>query len=828
MKDKRFRSIQTKIVSITLAVGIISVIMAMLFVSILGKQTIEELTGSNFQELAFETSGRAANYIEHHIEESQFLALSSDVLSVLRERDGSYANRSPADIKNEINKIEVRWQDMGPSHPLLKKILNNRAAEFMRVSNVEGVSEEPIHYVILATDRHGALVAATDKPPHYSYANEDWWKKAYNNGNGRKYIPGITFNKSINEYSFDIITPVKDKGKTIGIILMAHRVDKFFNAITSVHVGRTDHTMLVSSDGTLLFCPVLPIKSHRLTKELTDVVFKDKAGWTPTYADVHYPGKRSLVGFAPIKLTFALPPPNFGGFKWHIITSQNPAETYAPIDTLLRWVAILGFLTVGLLCLFETYLLRKIVMPIKMLCRGAERIGGGDLSYRLDIHSRDEIEELANKFNEMASKLKSSYSRLERKTADLASANKDLAILYTITSTMSQSLKLTEILGKVLKRIPNALGIDAASIYLLDKKGECLSLTAHVGIESRMAKEYSIIKIERFPYPLVIEKAEPFVAAEGLKGNGEIHDAFFKNFNSMACIPLKAKDKVLGALTVYSHERGFFSQRMIDLLVSVGNQLGIAIDNAQLFEETERLGRVKSEFVSHVSHELRTPLSSIKSAAEILLHYDEDREMQKEFLTVINNETDRLARLISEILDLSKIDTDQIKWRFEVIDLKDVINNSMKVVKPLARKTRVSLKTSFPEEPPLVIGDKDRLVEVMTNLLDNAFKFTSKGSITIGVEPYEDGFVKIYVSDTGRGIPQEECSKIFEPFYQCGDLLEDKPRGTGLGLAICKRIVERHKGAIWVESEVGRGSTFYFTLQMAESSIQKGEKVTIH
>ncbi|MFQ5901949.1 MAG: sensor histidine kinase, partial [Thermodesulfobacteriota bacterium] len=254
-----------------------------------------------------------------------------------------------------------------------------------------------------------------------------------------------------------------------------------------------------------------------------------------------------------------------------------------------------------------------------------------------------------------------------------------------------------------------------------------------------------------------------------------------------------------------------------------GNQLGITIENAQLFSETERFAKMKSEFVSHVSHELRTPLSSIKSAAEILLNYGEDdKKIHEEFLTVINSETDRLTRLINETLDLSKIEAEQIKWRFETIDFKEIIMESIKVVKAMARIKDVALRTSISKNLPPITGDRDRLLAVMANLLDNALKFTSEGAITVGAEPTEDSKIKVYVADTGRGILQEESKKIFEPFYQSSNILQDKPRGTGLGLAICQRVIEKHSGEIWVDSEVGKGSTFIFTLPTVNTGV-KGE-----
>ena len=833
MKNKKFKSLQTKIVSITLAVGIMSILIAMAFVYFIGNRTIERIIGANFKELAFETSERADSYIEHHLEESRFLAMSSEILSILREREKLYSKRDPFEIQYEVEKIEERWENILPSEPVLANILNNKATDFLRKFNVKDWEEEPVHYMLLITDSRGVAVASVNKPEKYLYSKEDWWKKAYNSDR-RVYIPDITFNKSINGFSFDIITPISDNGKIIGIILMVHEVKRFFKTVTSVKVGETDHTMLVSSDGVVQFCPILPIKSHSLTEELTKVVFKDKPGWVTTYADLHHYGERSLVGHSPVSLSLSLGKPNFGGNKWYIISSQDPEETYAPIHTLINWVAVLGVLSVGLLCFLEISALRKIIRPIKMLKEGAELIGEGNLTHRLEIDSRDEVEEVAVKFNEMAAKLKSSYDALEQKSHEVSETNKDLAILYDTTSTMSQSLQINDILGEVLNKILQSMGWDIALIYLLDGDSEKLLLSSQGGLKVEIAEKDTTVSINTLPYSQVVQKGESFVS-ENIVTDNRLEQTwdFAEKFEALACVPLMSKNVVLGALTIFCADSKNFTKKSINLLESIGNQLGMNIENARLYDETKRLNQMKSEFVFHVSHELRTPLASIKSAAEALLFYEQDdKKLQNEFLEAITSETSRLTKLINEILNLSRIESGQIKWNFESVNIEEIIVNTIQVVKALARFKKVKLKTSIPENLPTIKGDKDKLLEVMNNLLDNALKFTDKGDITVGVEPTESNMLRVYVADTGRGIPEDDKEKIFEPFYQSGNMLKDKPRGTGLGLNICKKIIERHTGEIWVESELGKGSTIFFTLPISEEnyingSINKGVKSTV-
>ncbi len=253
-------------------------------------------------------------------------------------------------------------------------------------------------------------------------------------------------------------------------------------------------------------------------------------------------------------------------------------------------------------------------------------------------------------------------------------------------------------------------------------------------------------------------------------------------------------------------------------------------ESKQAKEELEKanqrlreLDKLKDNFLSTVSHELRTPLTSIKSFVEILLTYDEDRATQKEFLGIINEESDRLTRLINDFLDLSKIQAGRIQWKTEAISIPEVIHPAINTTRPLADKNKLSMVVEIAPVMPRVLFDKDRLTQVFTNLIGNAIKFTPEnGQITVKVindQPGYPGFITVRISDTGIGIAPKYHHSIFENFGQVGDVLKDRPKGTGLGLPICKKIIENYGGKIWVESELGKGSTFLFTLPIASTTV---------
>jgi PAS domain S-box-containing protein len=256
-------------------------------------------------------------------------------------------------------------------------------------------------------------------------------------------------------------------------------------------------------------------------------------------------------------------------------------------------------------------------------------------------------------------------------------------------------------------------------------------------------------------------------------------------------------------------------------------------DLEKALDELKKLDEMKDSFLSSVSHELRTPLTSIRSFSEILLRYeDEDPATQREFIQIINTESERLSRLINDLLDLARIEAGEMLWRESVFSLQDLIENAAKAQHQLLAQRSLRLRIYISPDLPPVLADRDRIQQVVTNLLGNAFKFSFEGGEISLVAEAWDGkgageisqWIKVSVSDQGIGIQKGDHEIIFDRFRQVStDASKDKPKGTGLGLPICKEILNHYGGNIWVESEKGKGSTFFFTLPAATASDNPAE-----
>ena len=231
-------------------------------------------------------------------------------------------------------------------------------------------------------------------------------------------------------------------------------------------------------------------------------------------------------------------------------------------------------------------------------------------------------------------------------------------------------------------------------------------------------------------------------------------------------------------------------------------------------EQLVKLDTIKSQFLSNASHELRTPLTSIRAFSELLLDGGELDDTQREFATIINAESERLNRLTTRLLDLSRIETGAVAWHPRVVDLRPEIDGLLRAYRPLAERKQLDLLAELDEDLPPITFDPDGLHQVLANLLTNALKFTQRGSIRISAGR-RGQLVAVAVSDTGPGIGDDDQERVFEPFYQVGDVLTDKPSGAGLGLAISRAILEQHDSRLRLTSELGRGSSFEFEIAVA-------------
>jgi len=237
----------------------------------------------------------------------------------------------------------------------------------------------------------------------------------------------------------------------------------------------------------------------------------------------------------------------------------------------------------------------------------------------------------------------------------------------------------------------------------------------------------------------------------------------------------------------------------------------------RLYEALRKADESKARLLVNVSHNLRTPLTSILGFSELLLTEDEDESHREEFVKIIHSESQHLARIVNDILYLANLETGRVEWNMVKVDVSKIITEAVNATKDLALQKGLTLTVDRHAAFPAIYGDFGRLKDVITRLMDNAIKFTVEGAIKVGITN-EDDTTCVYVSDTGIGIAPDVKDRILEPLVEIYKTEhKDVPQRTGLGLAVCKAVIQHHGGKIWFESELGRGSTFYFTVPRAKT-----------
>jgi signal transduction histidine kinase len=469
---------------------------------------------------------------------------------------------------------------------------------------------------------------------------------------------------------------------------------------------------------------------------------------------------------------------------------------------------------------------------------------------------------------------------------DVESTNRSLTALNQVAQTVNRSLHLQDILEASLDAALRAVEVEAGNIRLWNEREGFLTLAAHRGMSEGYVSRMRHFRLGEGVAGKVFQTGEAFLV-EDLQQHPELNQMAQKDgVRSVASIPIRSRDNVVGVMSLLGHGQRRFAPAEIDLLTAIGNQIGTAIENAGLYQEVrlaaveleatveartlelqrtnvalrqalhraEEASRAKSQFLATMSHELRTPLNPIIGFSELL----EDQQLgalnekQRQYVSRVLTSARHLLSLINGVLDLAKVEAGRSELDLDPLNLPQALKTSCEGIRPQAAAKGIELQLNIESCPRTLVADASRIRQILDRLLSNAIKFTpTGGKVTVSARPVQGSgfrvqgeagpdhepstmnherngdFVEIAVSDTGIGIKAEDMPKLFQPFTQLDASLTRKHQGTGLGLALTKKLVELHGGTIQGESGgPGQGSTFTVILPLEGPATDQVEAQT--
>lgn len=534
--------------------------------------------------------------------------------------------------------------------------------------------------------------------------------------------------------------------------------------IEKTRLGKSGYAFLVDSNGTLIAHPDISRILKKENVKASPIVEDALQAISVGASEYTLPNGNRIVGaYAPV--------PAMG---WGVIIEQLKSEAFITERKSRIQASVVGLSVIVIAIVIAFFMARNLSRPIMHLINGAERVAAGDFTTQVDVHTRDELRDLSRTFNSMTRKLKE-YADLQVDKI-IAEKTKTEAIIFSI----ADGIIMTDHTGKI-----QLINNQALQIFDIPPDPE--------GFEGK--KIYELV-----PKKPIIKTLQEIIANPTRDDIREIdlsigETARFYKVNAGNVKALKGEN--LGIVTV--------------------------VHDITLEKQIENL---KEEFLHSITHDLRNPMTSIKGFLKFLLDgiAGEINEQQKKMLTTMDRASEKLLTLINDILDIAKLEAGKLDVALEQTNLREMGTHVIEAAQGISQKKQITFEFSFDESLNPINADKKLVERVITNLIGNAVKFTpDEGYIILEIKN-EDNNIRVAVIDNGEGIPPDYIDKVFDKFKQVAG---QRKGGTGLGLTICKYLVESHRGRIWVESKLGVGSKFIFTIPKNLTKTKDGKIVCV-
>lgn len=798
--------LKTKVILSMLLVGVIPLVVGLGMAFWQGSQEIREVSGESFKALATEAARKLDLLLAEEIAHTARIANDPAIIRALEQRRD--AQGDPKNQTTALTEFERRW--MARDAAAIKSITDNPLSTLLHeyFTGVHSAPGQLLPHVVRSstkmlflTDAQGTLVGTMTDHPAFRHQKTHWWQGAFNKAVGKLYIEDVRFDDQVNAYVFSISLPVMDslRYEVVGVVHRVIDAKEFFSPATHVtRFGKTGHVMLIDTNGIVVSCPILPTGVPLSDPKLIPLVTPQHPGWVQASSDGHGGQSTSVIGFAPLSETSRATNGSSTDGSWHTFVWQSSDELFAPIQHLFTWVTVFGIVAVVLLASLGYVAAGRIVTPVRQLQQAAQSIGRGELRTPIQIHTGDELEDLADEFNRMNQLLKAAFAGL---TDQVKLKTKEVQVLQQSTD-------------QILDAVPTPiLLIDAHETvrYINQAARESFKIQGPMSGTSL----FTILPLD----PVVQKKLQTEFRTTG--GTPVVTSDMEREPSPRDPLaPTMAHDSAHHRAELHVGSR-IYHYQWFRLPTKPGEEdrIGLVLrdttDESQLQDklvQAEKTGSL-GVLTAGIGHELNNPLFGIIGLGEAIQE-EQDLEQIKSCAQDIVAHGRRMATIVRDFTGVTNREAfdKQVPVYLEQI-LDQVLATAQTTVE---MKNIVFHKTYAGHTPVLVFPDQLRqaLVNLVTNAAQ-AMKGTGTLTLTTAVS---DHTATATIADSGPGISKQHLSKVFDPFFTT----KGQGEGSGLGLTVARRIIRKFGGDLRIESVEGQGTTCVVTLPLSAPLSQEG------
>ena len=756
MKYLRLRmGLRGQLVLLFLLVSLIPLLVVSFLAHLYGKSALEREIGEGLEQIAKDKIDIADRVIFDRLHGIRMRSISRKV--------------APTNDDNRLPNLKSAHKDLLSS----VRQLDSRAGE-----NGE----------IIITNRHQQVIFTTNERLLFQKIDEPWWHKAYNNGIGYELISDVEYDAETQQHALPITLPIRGpspESKAVGVLRVVTPIPKLSEVINFEKEGI--EICLFDEFGRVICAPPDSGLQFLQYVEMSNAAgeainARDEYQGSEMKGETDARGEQRVYGWARTppqrwqqiddrpNFTFTNDRQNFT--NWRVLVSLPTSFAFKGVTEFTK--GILSFTLISCLVVIAIALVvsHRIVTPIRQVTGAARAIGRGEFDQEIQVTGSSEVGILAEEFNSMRWNLKSAVEKLTEEEKKMTA----------IVNSIAEGLILVDSSNRVLH-------INPAAERLLDLSADNIDKD----ITEIIQNEELIHIFEEDQRQILQHKPTEQIPSKD-EGINLISEITLARYNEKLVLRIIASPFL--------------------------NENGLILGTVYLFDDITRekeIDQMKSDFISLVSHELRTPLTSIIGFVSFILDGKAGaiNDRQRNSLARVQRQSKRLAALINDLLDISRIESGRIQMEQESISILEIVTQRLEEIRPQADEKSIRLALTAPESIPDILGDEARMGQVFTNLIGNAIKFTpDSGEVSVKVEA-DGNLLHVEVIDTGPGIPAEERQKVFDKFYQLSDISTRQQGGSGLGLSITKSIVEAHGGKLWIDDgNQGKGSNFQFVLPL--------------